>query len=486
MSNLTQRQQKFQEARKDTPWREFLKDIWSWFPFLLFKDGKNVSRFHPGNERVWPVVDYATYIDLKEQRSKEITEASFFEQLWEVLRHATIAGSKVIGESINSTYNDIILWAKNAYLNFVVLESENVMYSYAVNACTNVYSCLQVLKSESIYQSRAVTESQKIFYSSSIQTSNNIWFCANMVWCSECLFCDGLENQSYCINNEQLDKQTYETMKKQLLDKRELFDDWFGLVLAKPWANVWDDIHGTFNRQCSDIENWFMNFQVTKGRNVVFGSGTALSENIVDCFSFGWTSATDCYATMGVWWNASHIYGSVETSPNVYNCFYCYLVDSCSYCVWCVWLRNKEYCIFNKQYDKDEWFEKVDELFHAMEKDWTFGQSIPGKLNPFYFNDTAGSFIDTTFSKDEVAQDGYQWREDPIIVDIPEWMETVDAVSAEEWRLDVQEVILKDISNNIYRIMPLELAFLNKHHLPLPQLHRHMRLKQLFSWAKNI
>ncbi|USN59164.1 MAG: hypothetical protein H6767_03630 [Candidatus Peribacteria bacterium] len=32
-------------------------------------------------------------------------------------------------------------------------------------------------------------------------------------------------------------------------------------------------------------------------------------------------------------------------------------------------LQNKSYCIFNKQYDKEEWYETVDKIFSQMEQE---------------------------------------------------------------------------------------------------------------------
>ena len=87
-------------------------------------------------------------------------------------------------------------------------------------------------------------------------------------------------------------------------------------------------------------------------------------------------------------------------------------------------LKNKQYCIFNKQYTKEEWYEKVDELFGMMEDNGTLGDFFPAWINPFYFNDTAAHLIGD-FDKNEVHNDGYLWRESNIRVDIPEGVEIV-------------------------------------------------------------
>jgi hypothetical protein len=44
------------------------------------------------------------------------------------------------------------------------------------------------------------------------------------------------------------------------------------------------------------------------------------------------------------------------------DCHFSSLLNSCSNCFGCVALSHKKYCIFNKQYTKEEYFKKVEEL----------------------------------------------------------------------------------------------------------------------------
>jgi hypothetical protein len=111
--------------------------------------------------------------------------------------------------------------------------------------------------------------------------------------------------------------------------------------------------------------------------------------------------------------------------------YYSILCEACSFCLGCVGLKNKSYCILNKQYSKEERYEKVDEIFMQMEKDGTLGEFFPTTMNPFYFNDTAAYLIDPTFTKEEVTAKGYLWRDEPIKVDIP-----ADAIVVKTSELD--------------------------------------------------
>jgi hypothetical protein len=86
---------------------------------------------------------------------------------------------------------------------------------------------------------------------------------------------------------------------------------------------------------------------------------------------------------------------------------------------------NKSYCIFNKQYSKEEWEQIADQIFATMERDGTLGMFCPASMNPFYFNDTLAYLIDDSFSKEEVEKEGYLWRDTPIRADIPKGMKVI-------------------------------------------------------------
>ena len=114
-------------------------------------------------------------------------------------------------------------------------------------------------------------------------------------------------------------------------------------------------------------------------------------------------------------------------------------------------------------------------------------------MNPFYFNDTAAYLIDDSFTKEEVTKEWYLWRDEDIKVDIPanaEVIETKDLNSYqwfdEQWNRKINPEILKkvikDDKGNYYRIVPMELDFLQKHGLPLPEIHRLERIKLGFKF----
>ena len=51
MSNLSYRQQKIQGKRKQTPWRDFVMEICSWMPIILYKNNGLIS-VYPDNGKI--------------------------------------------------------------------------------------------------------------------------------------------------------------------------------------------------------------------------------------------------------------------------------------------------------------------------------------------------------------------------------------------------------------------------------------------------
>src|SRR6185369_10692718 len=87
----------------------------------------------------------------------------------------------------------------------------------------------------------------------------------------------------------------------------------------------------------------------------------------------------------------------------------------------CVALRNKQYCILNKQYSKEEYESLVPKIIEHMKtmpytdakgRAYAYGEFFPSELSPFAYNETLAQEY---FPLDEAgaAQQGYRWRENP-------------------------------------------------------------------------
>lgn len=115
-------------------------------------------------------------------------------------------------------------------------------------------------------------------------------------------------------------------------------------------------------------------YNVHHSRNVILAGYDYEEEHLYDAIFSG--AKAHCYGTLCCGSKSEHLYScfGIESSFNMY---YCYKCSSCSHCLGCVDLQNKEFCVFNKQYEKEERHRKVDEIFGNMEKEGTLGSFFP-------------------------------------------------------------------------------------------------------------
>jgi hypothetical protein len=62
MADLTHRQGKIQQKRKQTSWREFVREICSWYPFVLYNRNALIS-VYPDTERSCPIIPHKAFLE---------------------------------------------------------------------------------------------------------------------------------------------------------------------------------------------------------------------------------------------------------------------------------------------------------------------------------------------------------------------------------------------------------------------------------------
>lgn len=491
MADLSYRQTKIQDKRKQTDFREFLMEIASRYPLNIYRVNGTITRY-PDTKRRWLV--WWPWLD-QQSANPSNYQWVFLEDLWRLYQSWNKTPLMSWGQNENSSYTDVCYWTKDSYLSFSLgLWVERWIYSrFAAENCSDIYNSICILSnSTQIYSSVNIKNSYSIFYSLNIQSSNNLWFCINMDWCSECINCEWLTNQKYFINNIQYNKDVFFVKKQELLSHKDTYIEYVDWISWKKMENIGSseiDNCMWVNRSYN-IQNWYLAYDVLDSRNVVlFGGWESGSSNFYDGIDIGFNSH-HFYGTCQAWWDSSHLYLYLFGWWNSHNCYYSMNLSSCSFCLWCIGLENKSYCILNKQYSKEERYEKVDEIFWQMVSDGSLWEFFSASMNPFYFNDTAAYLIDPSFTKEEVTARWYLWRDEPIKVDIPEWAQTVSVDELWEfesmvdgvWTIDesICKKVILDHEWNAYRIIPMELEFLRKHWLPLPRKHWLERMKENF------
>ena len=186
-----------------------------------------------------------------------------------------------------------------------------------------------------------------------------------------------------------------------------------------------------------------------------------------------------CYETMEC---GEHAYNNRflwDCWPTCKNCEYSMHLFSSSDCFGCAGLKKKQYCILNKQYTKDEYFEMVEKIKKHMDEMpyidsqglvYKYGEFFPIEFSPLGYNNTVAMQY-FPLIKEEAIRKGYKWIEVPR----GEYKITKKARELPDSINEVNDDILKEViecenCKNAYRILENELIFLRKEKLPIPKL----------------
>lgn len=311
-----------------------------------------------------------------------------------------------------------------------------------------------------------------------LQESTNCrdcYFSYQLRGCQNCIFSSNLVNKNYYIFNKQVSKEDFEKMKNRIFDGS-----------YKTWTQAYKEflkmrkqaIHRNLQTlQCENV----LGDHVYNSRNCYncydsFGSedcynsiSAADSKDVHSCYSAGWPAEELIYfsvVTRGCQRMAFCIY-----SWFCQDLFYCDSCVSCSDCFGCIGLRHKKYCIFNKQYTKEEYETLLAKIKDQMKNDKTWGQFFPSSISVFGYNETAaGDFF--PLSKKEALEKGFNWCdfESPA----PKVKAIIKAADLPDNIQDIKDDILNmavecEISGKLFKIIKPELKFYRENNLPLPR-----------------
>ncbi len=495
MQDIRQREEKIQAKRMQTPWRDFLKEIASWFNVSFNKNTGIISIF-PETERCGIVYEASEY------KQKFIDgfpwidvalDVPFLQQFQKFFSTSPKMALLDYGNNENVRYADTVYGAKNSYMTISVWDiCENVLYSITIfGHCTNVLNSMLITSNcENIYHCVNVTDSFNIFYSKYIHNCANIRFSSNLIWCQECIFCSWLENKQYHINNVSYTKEEFHKQKEAILARKSEYISFFQNLSNEASPRSVNNCKWNGISFSENLEDAYFVSRVVNGRNILLGDGTPLSNDLYDVVDI--SKVDNAYGWMWVWQNSTHMYcwANASTCNHV---LYSYFMDTCSYCLGCIGLKNKQFCILNKEYTKEERFILANKIFAQMESDWTLWAFFPGWMCPFYFNDTLAYLVDDSFTKEEVTKEWYLRRDGESRVDVPADAEVitiqdfgqfqgVNQQGKREINPEILKKVIQDANWNYYRIVPMELDFLQKHSLPLPEMYWLDRIKLGFKF----
>ena len=151
-------------------------------------------------------------------------------------------------------------------------------------------------------------------------------------------------------------------MKKEQYDKHTYAYATQGHVCRSSYLMATENTYGNFVYNSKNSKCVFDCFDETE--DCSYASYGEKNTTTHDAYAF--VDIDQCYEIMsGVGLYKSQFIEWINNGPH--NSLYCKLcVNNCRYCFACVGLKHRQYCIFNKQYTKEEWHDLVPQIIAKM------------------------------------------------------------------------------------------------------------------------
>ena len=451
----------------------------------------------------------------------------FFEQLKELMYEVGVPNLTVIN-AVNSPYTNNAANIKDCYLVFNAGNNENCAYCVDIDYSKDCYDNSHLAKCELCYEGFMLAGCYKSHFSSNCADCQEVLFSSNCINCHNCFGCVNLRHKKYHIFNKPYTKKEY--FKK--LEEFNLGSYKSILSLDKKAKNFWlkHPIKYMHSRKNVNVtgEDIYNSKNVKNSYSIKDCENLKYSQLILfwpskDCYDITVAGGELCYEieeSAGYKVNFSWLNMPKDLKyhdAGLYEMEYSIGNTNSHHLFACVGLRHKQYCILNKQYTKEEYQELVPKIKQHMNDMpyidkkgmvYKYGEFFPAELSPFGYNETiANEYF--PLNKEQALNKGYAWYDKPK----PEHKATIKASNLPDHIKDVDSNILKQViecenchsresgnpvsgspiklgmtegetkitscaGSGVFRIIPQELKFYQKHNLPLPRFCPDCRHKE--------
>lgn len=412
------------------------------------------------NSDQWDPMEYGRDFDFNR---------GFFEQFAELQKDVPRIQLISIGCE-NSPYTTGTGYCKNCHLINSSEYCEECYYGKLLQNCKDSVDCTYLYNSELCYECFSVYKSYNCAFLSFSSNCSDCFFSENLTGCRNCFLCTNLSNKEFYFMNKPLDKAEYQKRIAEFMGSHRYFEQAKKLLQRLRQEHIHKYSHIVNSENCTgdfvqDSRNCQHCFDVNESedcRNVWLG---VQGKDVLDC--------SNVYVKPQLFYE---VLGSIEGYHNAF-CTYVFhssdilysdQIYHCKNLFGCAGLRRKEYCVFNKQYKKEEYETVVPKIIEQMKKTGEWGQFFPPKFSSHAYNESlANEYYPLT--KDQTQARGWNWRDDREAAsyqgpeyDIPDHITDV--------KPEITDKILRcEVSGKPYKIMAQELVFYHKLKLPIPR-----------------
>lgn len=399
-------------------------------------------------------------------------DKSFFEQFGELNKKVPRRGLFTdYFRDENSDYTNYAGINKNCYLIFDSDENWDCMYSYGLNSSRNSLDCNRCVKLELCYESLDSTNCYDCSFIQDCENCSSSLFLKNCIGCQNCIFCSNLKNKKYHIANKPVSKGDYEKAREQIESYQKLqdaikkFEDIklkFPQKYLRGFQN--ENCSGNYLINCKNAIHCFDSMKIWDGKYCyrMFTN----SKNCFDCTECG-DNVELLYECNTIVYNGYNLKFCTQCIFQNSNLTYCDTCNRCKNLFGCTNLKDREFCVLNKQYTEEQYEELVPKIIEHMKKTSEWGENFPASLSPHPYNLTvAQDYFPLT--KEQALSSGYKWRDPDKRDYLSQKYEIPDNINDVNTEICDQILACMKCQKN-YKIDHKELKFYKQQGLPVPR-----------------
>ncbi|MBI3631399.1 MAG: hypothetical protein HY219_00850 [Candidatus Staskawiczbacteria bacterium] len=422
-----------------------------------------------------------------------IFDETFFEQFNQLALAVPHQSLQKDPTSVNCDYVVSGVSSKNCYYVAIPVNSENISYGYLPFSSRDCVDVNLALNCEQCYESVNVENCYNCYWcfdSLNCVDSRFLYDCRN---CTSCFGCSNLRNKNYCFFNQQLSKEDYQKKlaeinlgQRSIREKyyRQFEDEILSQAIRKNLNNIKSvDCLGD---EIKNSRNCFSCFALFRdgGENLRYVTNITGVTDSMDFYG-GMSNSLLYESTFVAFASQIKFSLSIRTGSELEYCLEC---NNCQYCFGCVGLKNKSYCLFNKQYSQAEYWLLLDQIKTKMLKEGEYGEFFPLTMSPVNYKDSS-VFIEFPLTDQEIIKQG--WHFEPEIKsdhDLSQFQvlrneEVPDDIANVSDRI-LNSVIICNQTGKPFKITKFELDFYRQKNLPLPIIHPLQRIKNRFAFRR--
>ena len=340
----------------------------------------------------------------------------FVEQLlalwWTVPRPATSTRGELNCEGTHLAFD-----LRNCSFVFHARDCTDCLYCVGIWHSEKCVDCYNVRASSRCYECVHCNNCRDVYWSTMATNCESCWFVSNCSNCKYCLFCSNLDGKEYYVKNRPVTPEEFsEAVRRAEFLARsnaERAKEEFGLfLLDQPLPDFFSDLpEETSGNYLSHCRKSYNSYECFNSIDLLDCNQLHNATNCLEGFGFG-DGLIDSAQFVSVGSHARNIVNCIECWNDVSDLAYCNYCENSHHLLACIGLRNREYCIFNKQYSKEEYTTKRAAIVAFLKERGIWGKFFPAQFSGLAYNQSA-AILYMPLAHVTAKMMGFRWDESP-------------------------------------------------------------------------